>query len=608
MRRKAVVLPVLLALLVSAGSRAVAGEAGTADAKLLTSSVAPGGRAVVKVTLTPAKGVKLYRHKVKLMLTGAWTRARLGKFSLPAGEKKFDKFEEKVVAYYTKPVSFDVPVLVPEDQPTELKFTLEVGFQGCTKNACFPPESQRFELAVPVSGKAVKPPGTETSPPVAVETSAPQTISPPAEESSYRRLLARGGVFAILGAFLAGLLVAFTPCVYPMIPVTVALIGGAAGGKDGTKKKSLLLLYTLVYVLGISITYATLGIIATSTNRAIGSLANNPWLLGVVGLVMAALALSMFGAYELALPASLTSKLGRLQGAGSLPMLLVSGLVMGLVVSPCVSAPLLAVLAVVGKTGNVVLGGLSLFAFAWGMSALLIIAGLFPGIVARPGPWMVYVKVAFGVIMTALGLYFVKDLIPLGFYGWIGLVVALGLGLVLVLASRKLPEGTHKRGLVAGVGGISLVLAAYLGMGYSVRTGALAGAVDFVLPVKVTAEAPGGDHREVQWQPYSVEAFDAARAEGQPIVIDFYATWCAYCKVLDKTLFRNGKVVDGMERFVRLRVDGSDTTDKLAQAAKERFKGDYPTIIILDSQGKEIARFLGEAAPGPFLEKLSEAR
>ena len=145
-------------------------------------------------------------------------------------------------------------------------------------------------------------------------------------------------------------------------------------------------------------------------------------------------------------------------------------------------------------------------------------------------------------------------------------------------------------------------------MGYSVRTGALAGAVDFVLPVKVTAEAPNGGHREVQWQPYSAEAFDAARAEGKTIVVDFYATWCTYCKALDKTLFRNEKVVDGMERFVRLRVDGSDTTDKLAQAAKERFKGDYPTIIILDSKGEEIARFWGEATPGPFLEKLSRAR
>ncbi len=605
MRRKVLAL---LVLLVSAASRAAAGDAATAAARLLTDSVPPGGRALVKVTLTPTRGARLYRDKVEVELAGA-TPARLGKFSLPAGERKFDKSEQKEIEIFTKPASFDVPVLVPGDYSGDkLDFALRVHFMGCTDRICFPPESQKFDFTVQVSGKAVKPPDTETSPPAAVETSAPQTAPPREEESSYQRLLARGGFFAILGAFLAGLLVAFTPCVYPMIPVTVALIGGAAAGKDGARKKSLLLLYTLIYVLGISITYVVLGIIATFSNRAIGSLANSPWLLGVVGLVMAALALSMFGAYDLALPAALTNRLGRLQGAGSLPMLLVSGLVMGLVVSPCVSAPLLAVLAVVGKTGNVVLGALSLFAFAWGMSALLIIAGLFPGLMGRPGPWMVHVKAAFGVIMAALGLYFVKDLIPLGFYGWIGLLIALGLGLALVLAARKLTEGTRKRGLVAGIGGISLVLAAYLGLGWSVRTGALADAVDFVLPAGVTAEAPGREGREVQWQPYTAEAFDRAGAEGKPVVIDFYASWCTSCKTLDRALFRHGRAVEEMERFVRLRVDGSDTSDKLAQAAKERFEGDYPTVIVFDGQGKEIGRFWGTATPGPFLEKLREAR
>jgi thiol:disulfide interchange protein DsbD len=420
-------------------------------------------------------------------------------------------------------------------------------------------------------------------------------------------LLESGGILALLGSFLAGLVVSFTPCIYPMIPVTVAVIGAAAG-EDGARRKRTLLLYTLVYVLGIAVTYSVLGAVATSTQRAMGSLGNSPWALALVAAVMAALALSMFGAFDLALPPAITNRLGKLRSAGSLPMLLFTGAVMGLVASPCASAPLLAVLAVVGRTGSPLLGAAALFTFAWGMSALLIVAGLFPGLMRRPGQWMVKVKAAMGLLMAALSLYFIKDLIPLALFGWAGLIFALGAGLALALAARRLPDGSRKRGLIGGLGAIGLVLAGYLLLGFAVRTGGLRAALDYVLPAGLRAAATEESGPELPWRPYSAEAFEEARSGGRPVVIDFYASWCTQCKALDHTLFRSPEVVEETKRFALLRVDGSNPADKTALAAERRFKGNYPTVIVFDSKGEEVARFLGDAGPEEFLAKLRAAR
>ena len=585
MRRKIAIL-MAAAALAAAAPPARAAEQADVSARLLAESARRGDRIEVEVRLAPARGVKLYRHMTKVTLTGS-APVELGQYQAPAGHKVYDELLEETVEYYEGPTTFTVPVRVSPDAPVgRLAFTLQVHFQGCTAILCHPPAAKDFTLELAVED-------------------APASDS---EKSWAQRTAEGGGLMGILSALLLGLLVSVTPCVYPMIPVTVALIGSAAAGKDGVKKKSTLLAYTLVYVLGISITYAVLGLIAASTGRAIGSMMNHPAVLVFVGLVMAALALSMFGAFDLKLPAALTGRLGRLQGGGSLPMLLVSGLVMGLVASPCVSAPLAGLLLAIGKSGSLFIGGLSLFAFAWGMSVLLIVSGIFPGFMARPGAWMNTVKLIFGVVMTAAGLYFVRDLLPAALFGWAGLAAMLLIGAGLLTAARRLAAGGHGRGLVSGLGSISLVLAFYLALGFSMRTGALVGAIESVLPAGVKAEIEHESGPRVTWTAYTPEAFDAAQRENRPVVIDFSASWCKICEKLEKTLFSDPEVIAETERFVRLRVDGSDTTDPAAQAAVKRFGGGYPTIVVFAGDGRETGKFYGDAMPDAFLAKLRPIR
>jgi thiol:disulfide interchange protein DsbD len=623
MRRKLTSWRLLPAALLVGARLAAGGEAASVEAKLLDASAPAGGSVRVEVKLAPAAGVHLYRDKTKVELVEPGKLA-LGEYELPAGTKVKDQLSGEEFDYYLEAVSFTVPVGVPADfKGDKAAFTLRVRFQGCTDKLCYPPASKDFKLEAGVAATAAPPPPPPPPPPPkeaapspppppppapagAVESPVPAPAAPAEAEGWTKRAIRGGGLLAILGAFILGLGVSFTPCVYPMIPVTVALIGGASAGKDAPRSKGLVLLYTLVYVLGIAITYSVLGLLAASGGRAIGSAMSSPAVLAVVGLVMAALALSMFGAFDLALPGWLVGRLGA-RGGASLPVLLGSGLVLGLVASPCVSAPVLFLLTIIGERGSPVMGGLTLFAFAWGMSALLIVAGVFPGLLARPGEWMNRVKLAFGAVLALAALYFVRNLLPPAAFGWAGLIVALVAGVVLAVAARRLAEGGRARGLVGGLGGIALVTAAYFGLGLAVRTGAWAGAAEAILPVALAPPGPATAAGRLPWQAYAPEAFDRARAEGRPVVLDFYATWCSYCLVLDRTLFADPRVAAELQGFALLRVDGS-VKNPAADAAAERFRAGYPTVIVFDRRGREVSRFLGDVQPGPFLEIARAAR
>ncbi len=626
MRRNFTALALTVALLAPTALSAAAGEDyARVSAALKKKGVAPGGRVLVHVEMSPVQGVKLYRHMTIVELVGPQD-LKLEPVELPEGEKKFDEGLEREIQVYKNTVGFDVALRVASDRaPGKLGFTLRLRYQGCTDTFCHRPEQRDFKLELDVSGPAADPtpPPTapaqpETAPPSRTPGGeAPGGEAPGGEEAGggdwIRRAMAGGGLLAILASFFAGLLVAFTPCVYPMIPVTVALIGGAASGKDGVKRKSTLLGYTLVYVLGIALTYAVLGALVASAHTGVQRVMQTWWLLGIVGLVMGLLALSMFGAFDLRLPSALSNRLGRFQGAGSLPMLLVSGAVLGLVASPCVSAPVAFLLTLIGSSGNLLFGAASMFAFAWGMSLLLILAGLFPGLLGRPGPWMVWVKTGFGVIMTLAGLYFARTVLPLAAFSLAAVLTVLLAGIALLAGSRRAPETGRGRGWLASLGWLALVVSFYLGFGTAVRSGALVWISHKTLPPAVAAElcpAAEASGAHVTWQPYSPEALQAALAGERPVVIDFYADWCTNCETIDREVFSRPEVAAEMERFVRLRVDGSTGMPKgPVRAAEERLRvAGYPTIVLFTSDGKETARIVGTTTAGSFLAKLRKVR
>lgn len=596
MRRNLICLALACLCLAAAPSLAAAGERAEVSAELAVTSVPPGGRAIVKITLAPSKGIKLYRDKTQVEITGPG-RARLGKFSLPGGESSYDPGIEKTIESYKKPVSFEVPVLVPEDRPEgSLAFKLKVHFQGCGEELCYPPEFREFDFKLQVAGEPVSAePGEEPGPP------PPATSAPEASQGSWiERGIAKGGLLTILFAFLGGLGVAFTPCIYPMVPVTVALIGGAAASGDRKPGKLTLVLYTMVYVLGISITYTVLGVIAASAGSAMGQIMDHPVTVAIVGLVMGALSLSMFGAFDLTLPSGIVGKLGRFQGAGSLPMLLVSGLVMGLVASPCVSAPLTALFVTLGRTGNLLLGGVSLFAFGWGMSALLIVAGIFPGLLGRPGAWMNTVKDIFALILAAFGLYFVRNQMPAALFGWTGLAVAAVLGALLLLAAQKLPEGNRRRQLVKGLGGISLVVAAYLAFGFGYRTGALAHLLpQSALPVEKTS---------LHWRDYTPELMAGAAGSGRPVLLYFKSDGCYACGQLKRRTFPDPRIVEEARRFELLNVNISRANPHFDAIVKKHGVIGVPVIALYGPDGTPRGQSAGFLTADALLAKLRAVR
>jgi len=588
---------------------AVCAEDRTADvtARLLQSSLPPGGTATVGVTVTPGKGVKLYRDQISVSVSGRSTASvSVSGLKLPAGHKKYDELLGKQVEFYSEPVQFNVSLKLPaEVRGPSLSLVLEVAFQGCTETTCFPPESSSIPLVIPVSSDSTaNRPAPESSPPVS--GTEPQPKGPAGDTAAGKktwaeRAIESGGWLSIIGAFVAGLVVAFTPCVYPMIPVTVALIGGAAGSGEKKPGRPALVLYTLVYVFGISTTYALLGVVAALAGDAMTSYMEHPATLAVVALVMAALSLSMFGAFDLKLPGAITAGLGRFQGAGSLPMLLVSGLVMGLVASPCVSAPLAALFVAMAKTGNVIVGGLSLFAFGWGMSALLLVAGIFPGLLSRPGAWMDTVKYVFAVVLAAFGIYFARDLIPAALFQWRVVVVAAAAGVVLLLVAGKVKASSIRiKALVTGIAGIALVLSAYLLLGFAYRTGGL----DYVLPPAAHPPRSAG----LPWQRYSPQGIERAGKAGRPVMLYFRSDNCYYCKKLKNDTFPDPRIVEESKRFLLLEANLSWGDESVSTKGKELSVRGVPAIFLYGASGKLTERVVGFLDADALLAKMKAVR
>ncbi len=408
--------------------------------------------------------------------------------------------------------------------------------------------------------------------------------------------------------FLGGILASFTPCVYPMIPITVAVIGaGSAGSRSRGFKLS------LVYVLGIAITYSVLGAAAAGTGAAFGSFTQTfPVLIGI-GLLLCVLGTSMFGFFEIQPPAFLANLQSK-RGQGTVGILLM-GAITGLVASPCLGPVLLALLAWIAKTGDVLQGFTLLFVFALGMGLLLIAIGTFAGVLAalpKSGGWMVRVKELLGLILFGAGVYYVGlALATVGVPEKATWLVALGLALAVLGFAVKGGQKSEseeaatpaasgvKRHLRAGVGVIMVAVGAYLaivGLSMSGVTPAWLG----TSPSGTASQQEGG----VAWSGSYESAIERAQARNMPVMIDFTADWCVYCKKLDSDVFTDERVVAESDRFVTIKVDA----DRHKDIVRAHEVLGLPTIVFLDSAGAEAARIESYVSADAFLEKMKGVR
>ncbi|MBR7636574.1 protein-disulfide reductase DsbD [Janthinobacterium lividum] len=583
--------------------------------------------ATIAVTYVIADGYYMYHERFKFEAVGA----KLGTPVYPAGKVKFDDTFQKNVETFRKTLTITIPVEAAGP------FTLKATGQGCSdKGLCYAPQDATAQLvgggggqsmapgglpskfALPaapaVDTAAVNGPQAQASPGVSVMsipqadiTSTPEPVaaapvaasSAPAqsEMGKIEAALMGGKLLVIVPLFmLLGLGLAFTPCVLPMVPILSSIIIGD-GGKVSRSRG---LLLSLTYALGMAIVYTALGVAAGLAGEGLAAQLQNPWVLGFFALLMAGLALSMFGLYELQVPAFLQGKLTSVsnqQSSGRLAGVFVMGAISALIVGPCVAAPLAGALLYISQTRDVVIGGSALFAMAVGMSVPLLLVGVSAGtLLPRAGAWMDAVKRFFGVLQLGVAWWLVSPVLSgaVQMLGWMVLFVGYGMYLLVGKSGAKNAWVAKAFGLVfALLGAMQLV-------------GVASGGRDPLAPL---AHLGGG---QVHAQPFTrvktVAQLDAALAQlnGKPALLDFYADWCVSCIEMEKLTFVDPAVREKMGQAVLLQVDvtANDADDK---AMLKRFQlFGPPGIIMFNQQGQEIAqsRVIGFQNAATFLASL----
>ncbi|EGH94757.1 thiol:disulfide interchange protein precursor [Pseudomonas amygdali pv. lachrymans str. M302278] len=531
----------------------------------------------IKLRLVATDGYYLYRHRFQFRTEPA--DIGLGEAQLPKGEQKHDEYFGDVEVYHGI-LDIDLPRKPGEQRP----FTLVVTYQGCAdKGLCYPPETERLSI------------GNVTG-------SSPEALAAPVSAPSWSWK-------EIALFFLAGIGLTFTPCVLPMLPILSGVVlRGKVGGLRG-------LSLSLAYVLPMAACFALLGALMGVFGAGLNLQARlqSVWVLVPFSAFFVIFAIAMFGAFELRLPQSISSRLDRIAGkteGGSLWGAAVLGVVSSLLVSPCVSAPLAGALLYISASGDAVGGGLKLFALGLGMGApLLLIATGGATWLPKSGPWLVTVKNAIGVLLLALAIGLLSRVLP----GQITLLLVglLAAGVALFLGALEFTEKTTRQKLAQLLGLALLVYA--LASWY----GALSGQTDPMRPLgREYASANNGAvaPNSTQWQTITTSAeldrvMQEAQSAGKPLLLDWYADWCISCKVIEHEVLPDPGVVARLAGYSLIRFDMTDSNAE-QRALLDRYKlFGPPALLFFAKNGEELqnVRVVGEIdAPG-LIERLNRA-
>jgi len=548
----------------------------------------------------PAPGYYLYRDKLDVT-TNAASGVAVKAVELPRGEMKSDpNFGDTEV--FHGPVQ--AVAALERRHAGEQRISVETRFQGCAEaGLCYPPERKRFDVVLAAFGPfadtsraeaaPARGPPAEAAPPApepqAATVASPSPVAPVDESSRVAQILRGGSFWGVVASFFGfGLLLSFTPCVFPMIPI----LSGIIVGQGHRVSRGHVLLLTGAYVLGMAITYALAGIAAGLSGTLLSTALQNPWVLGAFAVLFVALALSMFGLFDLQLPAALQSRLSdasnRMRG-GTLWGVFAMGVLSALIIGPCVAAPLAGALLYINQTRDAILGGTGLFAMALGMGVPLLAVGASAGaLLPRAGAWMNTVKSFFGVLLLGLAVWIISPLIPtvVQMLLWAGLLIC---SAIYLHALDPLPHNASGyRKLWKGVGVIALLV------GVALLIGALSGGRDILQPLSGLRTA-GSAADSTEAGPQFVKVTSVADLEkklavaaGRPVMLDFYADWCVSCKEMERFTFTDARVRARMDRMLLLKADV--TANSAEDAALLRRFGLFgpPGTIFFDSVGREL--------------------
>jgi thiol:disulfide interchange protein DsbD len=524
----------------------------------------------------------MYREKFKFIASPS--SVTVDASNLPPGKiKKDDYFGE--VQIYRGEQRFVLPVKGAAAQSP--RFTLKAVSQGCADlGVCYPPQEQTAELTLAAFSAA-----TANRAPTPFLPAAPGAgAATPQSEDALIAGLFKGGFWALIASFFGfGLLLALTPCVFPMIPILSGIL--VPHGEHLTHARGFAL--SFVYVLGMALTYALAGIAAGLLGTLLSATLQNPWVVSGFAAVFVVLALSMFGFYELQLPSAVQSRLtvtsNKLHG-GHFASVFVMGVLSALIVGPCVAAPLAGALLYISQSGDWVLGGAALFAMALGMGVPLLAVGASAGtLLPKAGPWMETVKRFFGVVLLGVAIYLVSPLLPVVAHmlAWAALLIVSAI--YLHALDPLPPTAPGVRRLFKGVGVITLLAGAAL------LIGALSGGRDILQPLSGlrTASAPAG-HAPAFQRVNSLGELEGAiraaalRTAGRPVMLDFYADWCVSCKEMERYTFSDNAVQARLAGITALQADVTLNLDEHKALLKRFNLFGPPGIVFFDRQGKEI--------------------
>ncbi|MFC2157955.1 protein-disulfide reductase DsbD family protein [Acidobacteriota bacterium] len=521
----------------------------------------------------------------------------------PDAEIKTFSFSESPLPIYEGTILIELDVTIPSSfQEDEVVLSGVLNYQACDDNSCLAPTDLAISQVFKVVGDKSEVSGVSQE-----KKTRQKKLRQPGTKTLHKRgqfaqtVGERGLFLTFLLIFLGGLALNLTPCVYPIIPITIGYFGGQAQGRKGG-----ILAHAIMYVLGMAVTYSALGVIASLTGSLFGSAMQNPFVLIGIALVLIALALSMFDLYEFRLPSFLTSMAGGSK-KGLLGTLFM-GLTVGFVAAPCIGPFVLGLLTYVGERGDVFLGFLMFFVLALGLGLPFLFLALFSGSInklPKSGAWMVWVRTIFGFILVAMAVYFLGPLFPdVLFYN-------LALSLILLIGGIYMAwiEPTKLAGkifpLIRNIIGIIFFTAALIFAVNGIKSYVDKNMESALMSGGVAAQAD-----RIDWAVFTEELLEKAAEESKPVFIDFYADWCIPCHEMDKTTFVDSRIVEVSREFIMLKMNLTKKSNPFVKKIEKKYavKG-VPTYVFLKPDGTEIRglRTVGYIKAERLLEMMSDA-
>ncbi len=541
-------------------------------------------------------GYKLYKDKISIQLPGTDTSVIV----MPPAISFFDENFGETMEAYKAPMQLTLPITAIAEQTT-----LTIGYQGCADaGLCYPPITKQFTLQPGYEGLVT---------PAATSSLFGAPASAAVDETSIAtRMLQSSNLWTIGGGFLLfGLLLSFTPCVLPMVPILSSIIVGMDNGAQRSRWHGFSL--SVAYCLGMALVYTGMGVAAGLLGEGLAAYLQAPWLLLTFATLLVGFSLSMFDVYQLQLPQALQGKLDGVSGGfqgGRFASVFLLGAVSSLIVGPCVAAPLAGALIYISQTGDVMLGAIALFCMAMGMSVPLLLTGLSAGsLLPRAGTWMVQIKVVFGILLLAVAIWMVTPVLP-------GQAIMLLWGALAILSAMYLGifDGPSTRSdFTSRIRATFSVLLLIIGL--SEVIGAVSGSGDPLRPLALASSSAAP--READNAPQFTriasladlqQQLDIAAATGTPVMLDFYADWCVACKEMERFTFSNPQVAATMGKFALLQADvtANNADDRTLMKAFNLYGP--PGIILFDSSSTVEAphsRIIGFTPADRFLAAIS---